>query len=60
MLHNKMRFVALLAIVISSCTIPSEKTISKQDTATVDGHPAWILKSNIYEVNVRQYTAEGT
>lgn len=31
-----------------------------QDTATVDGHPAWILQGNIYEVNVRQYTPEGT
>jgi len=23
-------------------------------------HPAWIMQGNIYEVNVRQYTAEGT
>ena len=23
-------------------------------------HPAWIMKGNIYEVNVRQYTPEGT
>ncbi|PWU00313.1 MAG: hypothetical protein C5B52_09100 [Bacteroidetes bacterium] len=23
-------------------------------------HPSWIMKSNIYEVNVRQYTPEGT
>ncbi len=26
----------------------------------VDGHPAWIMQGNIYEVNIRQYTAEGT
>jgi alpha-amylase len=26
----------------------------------VDGHPAWIMQGNIYEVNVRQYTPEGT
>jgi glycosidase len=26
----------------------------------VDGHPGWILQGNIYEVNVRQYTPEGT
>ncbi|HMH34181.1 MAG TPA: alpha-amylase family glycosyl hydrolase [Puia sp.] len=25
-----------------------------------DGHPAWILQGNIYEVNVRQYSPEGT
>lgn len=27
---------------------------------TIDGHPAWIMQGNIYEVNVRQYTKEGT
>ena len=26
----------------------------------VDGHPAWIMQGNIYEVNIRQYTPEGT
>jgi glycosidase len=26
----------------------------------VDGHPAWIMQGNVYEVNVRQYTPEGT
>ena len=28
--------------------------------STIDGHPAWIMQGNIYEVNVRQYTPEGT
>jgi alpha-amylase len=27
---------------------------------TIDGHPSWIMQGNIYEVNVRQYTQEGT
>lgn len=26
----------------------------------VDGHPGWLQQGNIYEVNVRQYTPEGT
>ena len=30
------------------------------DTAQTDGHPSWIMQGNIYEVNVRQYTPEGT
>jgi glycosidase len=30
------------------------------DTTTVQGHPKWIMQGNIYEVNVRQYTPEGT
>ncbi|MBS1746056.1 MAG: alpha-glucosidase C-terminal domain-containing protein [Bacteroidetes bacterium] len=31
-----------------------------QDNSIIDGHPAWIMQGNIYEVNVRQYTPEGT
>ena len=28
--------------------------------SVIDGHPGWIMQGNIYEVNVRQYTPEGT
>jgi len=31
-----------------------------QNDSTVNGHPAWAIQGNIYEVNVRQYTPEGT
>ncbi|RYY66476.1 MAG: DUF3459 domain-containing protein [Chitinophagaceae bacterium] len=31
-----------------------------QSPANIEGHPAWINGGNIYEVNVRQYTPEGT
>ncbi|MFT4152199.1 alpha-amylase family glycosyl hydrolase [Parafilimonas sp.] len=31
-----------------------------QQDSSIDGHPAWIMQGNIYEVNVRQYTPEGT
>ena len=31
-----------------------------QKDSLEDGHPAWIMQGNIYEVNVRQYTPEGT
>lgn len=34
--------------------------VTKSDTEKIDGHPAWIMQGNIYEVNVRQYTPEGT
>lgn len=27
---------------------------------TIDGHPAWAMQGNVYEVNVRQYTKKGT
>jgi alpha-amylase len=29
-------------------------------SSSINGHPAWINQGNIYEVNVRQYTPEGT
>jgi alpha-amylase len=52
--------ILLLAFV--SCKNPSGtgNGTNDSDTATVDGHPAWIMQGNIYEVNVRQYTKEGT
>jgi alpha-amylase len=47
----------LLAIVLSASV--TLQTFA-QSNATIDGHPAWIMQGNIYEVNVRQYTKEGT
>jgi glycosidase len=39
---------------------PGVATAPASDTATIEGHPVWIMQGNIYEVNVRQYTPEGT
>src|SRR5262245_5759922 len=33
---------------------------SQHSRDLIDGHPAWIMQGNVYEVNVRQYTPEGT
>ncbi len=53
--------IALLVISCKSSNSTNEKTVPyATDTARVDGHPAWIMQGNIYEVNVRQYTPEGT
>ncbi|MEQ1624851.1 MAG: alpha-amylase family glycosyl hydrolase, partial [Sediminibacterium sp.] len=60
MSYKKLFYLVLLTAVISSCSNPSDKSIAATDTATIDGHPAWIMNGNIYEVNVRQYTPEGT
>ncbi|MDB5232547.1 MAG: hypothetical protein JWN76_3352 [Chitinophagaceae bacterium] len=46
---------ALLAFVLFSC-----RETNKQNTPATFQHPQWIMQGNIYEVNVRQYTAEGT
>lgn len=49
----------LFALLFAACNQPA-KEITVDDTAIVDGHPAWIMQGNIYEVNTRQYTPEGT
>jgi alpha-amylase len=57
MKETKQFATTLLAIVLSlSVTLQT----FAQSNATIDGHPAWIMQGNIYEVNVRQYTKEGT
>lgn len=38
----------------------SKPTVTTVDANRIDGHPDWIMQGNIYEVNLRQYTAEGT
>ena len=52
--------------IIISCNSSSENTKTETPGSSavkanlVDGHPDWIMQGNIYEVNVRQYTVEGT
>jgi alpha-amylase len=59
MLLKKCTLIVSLFFVFASCKTGSD-VINKLDTAVVDGHPAWIMQGNIYEVNIRQYTPEGT
>ena len=49
----------ILKSLFFSCLIFICDASFAQDS-TIDGHPAWIMQGNIYEVNVRQYTPEGT
>src|ERR1700750_410704 len=54
---------AFLLLAFASCkneTKPIATPQSNDDTALPDGHPTWMMQGNIYEVNVRQYTPEGT
>lgn len=56
-------YIALLALQAAfcfSCTAVKKVEKAVADVTTIDGHPAWIMQGNIYEVNVRQYTPEGT
>jgi alpha-amylase len=52
--------IALQSVFFFSCTALKKVEKAVADVTTVDGHPAWIMQGNIYEVNVRQYTPEGT
>jgi alpha-amylase len=54
-------FVIGYCLVLVSCNNNTGvKSTSSNDTAIIDGHPAWIEQGNIYEVNTRQYTPEGS
>lgn len=54
-------FAAIISVfVIYSCNTAKRSLAGNSSSATMDGHPSWIMQGNIYEVNVRQYTPEGT
>lgn len=48
-----------VTLILFSCQSKSKTTSSSDDT-NPGTHPAWIMQGNIYEVNTRQYTKEGT
>ena len=50
----------LLQIFIFSFGLCQNTKTPSSESKIVSGHPAWIMQGNIYEVNVRQYTPEGT
>jgi alpha-amylase len=50
----------LLQLIITSSAFTQNNDPAATKAALVDGHPAWIMQGNIYEVNVRQYTTAGT
>src|SRR5882762_9565138 len=53
---NKSQIILILFFLLS-CQKAKTPT---EAIEFVNGHPAWIMQGNIYEVNVRQYTPEGT
>lgn len=57
MKHCTIVALALL-ILTSACKVKEAPAPPQQQTSIT--HPAWIMQGNIYEVNVRQYTPEGT
>jgi len=53
---NKSHFFLITFLLLLSC----DSTKKPAEVEFINGHPAWIMQGNIYEVNVRQYTPEGT
>ncbi|GAB4315527.1 MAG: alpha-amylase family glycosyl hydrolase [Bacteroidales bacterium] len=62
-----INIILLLVIVLQSCNNPAnrnEQAVSVQDSVASANagpvHPEWSRNAVIYEVNIRQYTPEGT
>jgi len=56
-----MKKYGLLFIVASLVLLSCQSKNRNPQPVVENGvHPAWIMQGNIYEVNTRQYTAEGT
>lgn len=49
--------LSLIAVLLFFTAISQQKSSGFSKT---DGHPTWIMQGNVYEVNVRQFTKEGT
>ena len=52
---KKLFTLAAAALILASCSQP-EKVVD----APHEFHPEWSKNANMYEVNIRQYTPEGT
>jgi alpha-amylase len=46
--------------LLFACNNSVQVANTSKDSANVGGHPSWSQQGNIYEVNVRQYTPQGT
>ena len=57
---KKISHLLLLQFVVLSFCFSQTKTTINNKSKIINGHPAWIMQGNIYEVNIRQYTAAGT
>ena len=57
---KKMLFASIcFGLMLTACNQQKDNT-KETNFTLIDGHPDWIMQGNIYEVNTRQYTPEGT
>ena len=61
---KKIAIFIAFAALFTACTEEAPKvetqTQVNNDTVRVYSHPEWAKSANVYEVNIRQYTPEGT
>lgn len=57
-MRRSIAFFLFSVVLFAACK--TNVTSDSEDNVQLEGHPAWIMQGNIYEVNVRQYTPEGT
>ncbi len=58
--HKRLTYILLAFLLLGACHPKAEKQETKRDTDRVYTPVDWSKNVNIYEVNVRQYTPEGT
>ncbi len=56
----KLRHIILILLAVTMAACNTKETKQEEMTVPKSMHPEWSKKSNIYEVNIRQYTKEGT
>jgi glycosidase len=59
-MRQPIRFLSVLTIAIAAVCNPATAPAQTTSPATGVQHVAWSKSANIYEVNIRQYTPEGT
>jgi glycosidase len=59
--HFLLLLIPLIGVfILLSCTSKKKEVIKPKSPESFVVHPEWSKNANIYEVNIRQYTPEGT
>src|SRR6195952_4111785 len=57
---KKNSFLLVVLVFLFTCSFCQQSDLVVADAEVIARHPSWIMQGNIYEVNVRQYTPQGT
>lgn len=59
-MNKKIPFLAILAILTFSISCDTQTNSDQQEESVIEDPKEWSKNATIYEVNIRQYTPEGT